>query len=62
MISDTLSDAASEIRRYLKDMPHVYADTAPLIHDLLVKMDTVRILLDTPPNPGERSATLGKGT
>jgi hypothetical protein len=51
MISDTLSDAAAEIRRYLKDMPHVYADTAPLIGDLLKKMDTVRALLDAPPPP-----------
>lgn len=50
MISDTLHDAAARIRRYLKDAPDMYADTAPLIADLLAKMDAVRTLLDMPPD------------
>lgn len=49
MISDTLSDAAREIRGYLETHATMYADTRPLIEDLLSKMDTVRALLDTPP-------------
>lgn len=49
MISDTLSDAAAEMRTYLAEYPDVYRDTAPLIVDLLSKMDTVRALLDRPP-------------
>ncbi|WP_156948864.1 hypothetical protein [Bradyrhizobium sp. WSM1417] len=50
MISDTLHDAAEEIRQYLKELPDAYADTAPLIVDLLAKMDAVRTLLDLPPD------------
>jgi hypothetical protein len=49
MISDTLHDAAAEIRRYLNEKPEAYRDTAPLIADLLARMDAVRTLLDMPP-------------
>ncbi len=49
MISDILSDAAAEIRHALEERSNMYADTAPLINDLLMKMDAVRALLDRPP-------------
>jgi hypothetical protein len=50
MISDTLSDAAHEIRRYLDDMPDVYGATIrPEIDKVLGVMDALRIKLDAPP-------------
>jgi hypothetical protein len=48
-ISDTLFDAAKEIRRYLKDMPEVYAEVEKPIQKLLADMDAVRIALDKVP-------------
>lgn len=55
MISDTLSDASGEIKRYLTDeaFAHVYP-AGPLrdrIEACLAEMDAIRIILDTPPRP-----------
>lgn len=49
MISDIISDAECEIKRYLKEMPTVYSDLESDISDLLNHMEKVRIVLDTPP-------------
>lgn len=51
MISDTLSDAACEIREYLTNMPHVYKPGAALdaINHALEAMEAARVILDTPP-------------
>jgi hypothetical protein len=49
MISDVLGDAAEGIRDYRRKYPDAYHDIAPLLDDLLEKMETVRSLLDTPP-------------
>lgn len=49
MISDTLSDAAHNIRRYLREKPEMYAEIANEIEALLAEMDRIRIILDTPP-------------
>jgi hypothetical protein len=48
-ISDTLWEAVEEIRGYLKNHPSMYGDVRPRIESLLVEMDQVRVLLDTPP-------------
>lgn len=48
MISDTLSQAASQIRRYLNAYPAFYADR-PLIQQALAAMDAARADLDLPP-------------
>lgn len=57
MISDTLSDAAHEIRKYLCENSDTYADMLGDILALLAEMDRVRIKLDTPPggapSPGQ---------
>ena len=51
MISDTLSDAAHEMRVYLDNYPEAYAGLMRLrIETLLMAMDTVRTDLDTPPS------------
>lgn len=47
-ISDTLSDAADEIRSYLHDHPRMYAADRQQIEALLSEMDRVRVLLDAP--------------
>ena len=50
MVSDTLSDAAHDIREYLRRMPDVYeGKTRDEIQTLLTHMDRVRVKLDTPP-------------
>lgn len=49
MISDTLHDAAAELRRYLADFPRAYADRRPAIERLVADMDTIRLDLDRPP-------------
>ena len=49
MISDTLSDAAAEIRRYLAEQPEVYAHVRPKIDVALAVLDAIRMELDTPP-------------
>lgn len=49
MISDTLSDAAAEIREYLTQYPQVYAGQLDNIVALLAAMDHLRRILDTPP-------------
>lgn len=51
-ISDTLSDAAGEIRSHLYDHPRMYEAFRPQIEALLSEMDRARVLLDTPPNVG----------
>lgn len=52
-ISDTLSDAADEIRSDLSDRPRMYEAFRQQIEALLSEMDRVRVLLDTPPGPGD---------
>lgn len=49
MISDTLSDAAHEIRQYLENYPDVYAGMEDKITSVLMAMDALREELDTPP-------------
>lgn len=49
MISDTLSDAADDIRRQLKDFPQAYAAVEGEIQALVAGMDSLRVRLDTPP-------------
>jgi hypothetical protein len=46
MISDVLSDAAAQIRRYLDTQPTVYSPVEPRIRALLAQMDDVREKLD----------------
>lgn len=48
MISDTLSQAAAEIRQYLAGHPATYAEQREDIDALLIRMDALRIELDTP--------------
>lgn len=53
MISDTLSDAAYDIRRYLADMPNVYPAGDPLtarILALLDEMESIGRALNSPPD------------
>lgn len=50
MISDVLSQAADDIRVYLRRMPTVYAGCEPQICELLERMDALRRELDTPPS------------
>ncbi len=49
MISDILSDAIDEIRRYQREMPNVYDDIKPKIEKVVAVMDGLRAELDTPP-------------
>ena len=49
MISDTLSDAAAEIRDYQQRMPEVYGPIRPEIDRVLRAMDRLRVYLDRPP-------------
>ncbi len=49
MISDTLSGASHEIKKYLADDPVVYADLRSEIDSVVEQMDSLRIKLDTPP-------------
>lgn len=49
MISDTLHDAAAEIRDYLKDYPEMYREFRPRLLTLLEQMETLRNELDNPP-------------
>lgn len=49
MVSDTLSDAAAEIRDYLRLSPEVYAPIKDRLQKLLREMDAIRIKLDIPP-------------
>ncbi len=50
MISDVLAESADEIRRYLKEMPHVYEEDFDSISSLLKQMDALRVKLDMPPD------------
>ncbi len=52
MISDVLSDAAVEIRRWLEECPHIYGDHEDGINDLLTRMDKLRGKLDSAPPEG----------
>jgi hypothetical protein len=49
MMSDTLAEAADEIRRYRREFPHVYAPLDADIDALLSAMDRLRDTLDKPP-------------
>lgn len=50
MISDVLSDATMEIKRYLNEFPSVYDDKmTDRIRSLLAKMEDVRTELDKAP-------------
>lgn len=48
-ISDTLFDAAEEIRVYLSEFPDAYEFVRPEVDRLLKEMDALRVKLDTPP-------------
>ena len=56
-ISDTLFEAADEIRMYLGRPDGIYRDLAPdmraRIEKLLAEMDAIRIVFDTPPDLSE---------
>jgi len=49
MISDVLSDALIEIKRYREEMPQCYDSLKSVLDPLVEHMTSVRILLDTPP-------------
>lgn len=51
MISDTLSDAAAEVREYLQRQPSVYEPFRADIEAALSAMDRARALLDALPDP-----------
>mgnify|MGYP000072399216 FL=1 len=51
MISDVLSDAADEIRAYLRTHAAMYVEVKPRLEKLLSDMDGLREELDTPPDP-----------
>lgn len=48
MISDVLSDAANQIRRYQAEMPENYEAIRPRIDAVVRVMDELRAYLDTP--------------
>lgn len=54
-VSDSLFDAAEDIREYLEQYPDYYQFIRPELDRLLKDMDSLRIRLDTPPNhtPGD---------
>jgi DNA repair ATPase RecN len=47
MISDTLSDASAEIKRYQADMPECYDEIRDIIDEVTSAMDKLRYLLDS---------------
>ncbi len=49
MISDVLSDAIHEIKRYQREMPDVYNDHKEKIERAKKVMNDLRIFFDTPP-------------
>ena len=49
MISDILSDAVDQIRRYQRDMPSCYDGIRRRIDTVVAVMDDLRAELDTPP-------------
>lgn len=63
MISDILSDAVSELRRYMQEQPEVYADTKHMIDPLINHMDALRAFLDSRQpamTPEEQQAFIGR--
>jgi hypothetical protein len=57
MISDTLSDAAAEIRDYLQSHLVAYAPFRAEIEAALAAMDAAREALDQLPDPSRADAT-----
>ena len=54
MISDVLSEAHSELERYLREFPQVYnGELADKATRLMAQMEELRLELDTPPTPDE---------
>src|SRR5438105_3354352 len=53
MVSDVLLGAAAEIRRYQREIPHVYSTLSREIEVVLTVMDALRLYLDAPPEAGE---------
>ena len=49
MISDTLCEAAEEIRRYQREMPDIYGADKDMLDHLVACMDYVRSICDIPP-------------
>jgi hypothetical protein len=49
VISDVLSEAARELRRYLRRMPSVYHEVERPLQKIALAMDAARMALDTPP-------------
>ena len=58
LISDTLSDAAHEIRTQLARQPEVYGDFRGLIEAALKAMDAAREALDRAPGDASEAADL----
>lgn len=56
MISDTLSEAAAELRRYLREFPNTYGPWRREIDTLLARMDKLRADLNRVPSSEKRSA------
>jgi len=48
MLSDTLSDAIHEIRRYQNEMPEQYADIREWVDAVVQEMEALRRYLDLP--------------
>jgi hypothetical protein len=56
MISDVLSDAVCEVRRYQQELPGAYESSSGEIRVVLEVMDALRRLFDAPPDPALRPA------
>jgi hypothetical protein len=57
MISDVLSDASSEMTRYLREMPDLYADCLDEVLAVRAAMDALRRKLDNPLGHWDPQAT-----
>lgn len=49
MISDVLAEAVERINEYLRLMPSTYQDESQALRSLVVVMDAMRLVLDSPP-------------
>ena len=55
MISDTLTDAIEEIRRYQKEHPEVYGESKKHIDTVVIQMEQLREYFDTAPRPEDKT-------
>lgn len=62
MISDILSEASAEIRRYQTEQPSVYRRWQQRLDALTTEMDALRAELDTPPGNEETRQSVYEAT